>query len=250
MTRIVLAIAALAMGLGVAQADGPHEGRFNWSGLYIGAHAGYGSGDWNVDLSHSTGAIFYSDPFKAPHQSLSANDGALGGLQAGFNRQLGVLVVGMEADVSWASMSAEGTFTTPLGSQWDIKSEIDMLGTVRGRIGMATGPLLFYATGGLAWAEIDTTQATHFVDGKGKIYDEGGRTSGSNHHFGWVAGGGVEWMVMPNWTVRGEYLYYDLGSVDYGLRGTTKPDGKTLYVETFSSDMQFHVVRGAISYKF
>jgi outer membrane immunogenic protein len=28
---------------------------------------------------------------------------------------------------------------------------------------------------------------------------------------GWVAGGGVEWAMTPNWMLRGEYLFYSLG---------------------------------------
>jgi opacity protein-like surface antigen len=30
---------------------------------------------------------------------------------------------------------------------------------------------------------------------------------------GWNAGGGVEWMFMPNWSLKAEYLHYDLGNV-------------------------------------
>jgi outer membrane immunogenic protein len=35
----------------------------------------------------------------------------------------------------------------------------------------------------------------------------------SNTKVGWTAGGGAEWMFLPNWSVKVEYLYYDLGSL-------------------------------------
>jgi len=40
----------------------------------------------------------------------------------------------------------------------------------------------------------------------------------SNTQVGWTAGGGVEWMFMPNWSFKAEALYYDLGSVAFASR--------------------------------
>ena len=252
MMRILLAIAALAMGLGVAQADGPHEGPrpFTWSGLYLGAHAGYGWGDFGVDLSTSSGAVHYNDPFKHPQQSLEGGDGWVGGFQIGANKQFGMVVVGIEADVSWTGMEADGRFTTkaPHFTTWDVKTELDMFGTVRGRLGVTNGPLLMYVTGGMAWGITDTSQATNWFAPAPP--DVGGRTSGRTNHIGWTAGAGVEWMFAPNWTFRTEYLYISLGEENYALSGTTKPNGTTPYVETFAADLDFHVVRGAVNYKF
>jgi outer membrane immunogenic protein len=39
----------------------------------------------------------------------------------------------------------------------------------------------------------------------------------SNSRVGWTAGGGVEWLFAPNWSVKVEYLHYDIGRVTYGL---------------------------------
>lgn len=177
----------------------------------------------------------------------------MGGFQVGANKQFGTLVVGLEADVSWTGLSADGRFTTPLGSQWDIKSDLDMLGTVRGRLGVAAGPMLWYVTGGLAVGQVDTKQATNFVDNNGKQIDVGGRTSGTNYHVGWTIGGGGEYMLGAGWTLKAEYLYVDLGNVDYALRGSNKPSGTpgaTPYTETFSSDMNFHIGRLGLNYRF
>lgn len=222
-----------------------------WSGLYIGAHAGYAWGGTDVDLSHSTGAIFYNDPFVPDQGSLSDSDGFAGGLQAGFDKQFGSVVAGIEVDVSWSDLEADGTFTTPLGSQWKITSAIDTLATARGRLGFLVTPnALVYGTAGVAWGHVDVTQATTFVDKNGDFLDDGGRTSGDYDHVGYVIGGGLEYLVGGGWSIKAEYLHIDLGDQDYGLKGTTKPNGNVPYVETFGSDLTLDVVRAGVNYRF
>jgi outer membrane immunogenic protein len=34
---------------------------------------------------------------------------------------------------------------------------------------------------------------------------------------GWTVGGGLEWAFAPHWSFKTEYLYYDLGSLNYAL---------------------------------
>src|SRR5262249_33610687 len=153
--------------------------------------------------------------FEFPHQSLNSNNGVLGGLHLGYNFQTGGLVIGFETDVSWTGLDADGRFTTkaPNFATWDIESELDMLGTVRARLGVVTGPLLVYGTAGFAWGRIDTKQATNWFPPAPP--DVGGRTSGTNYHFGWTAGFGTEWAFARSWSLKAEYLYVNLGEVDY-----------------------------------
>ncbi len=222
-----------------------------WTGLYVGGHVGYGWGEWDVDLSHSSGAIHYNDPFVPANRSLSSDDNWIGGLQGGYNHQIGSMIVGVESDVSWTGMEADGRFTTPAPNHttWDIDTSLDVFGTVRTRVGVLVSPqLLVYATGGLAWGIVDAKQATNWFPPANP--DVGGRTSGDEAHIGWTAGGGAEWLVAPNWSIQGQYLYVDLGEQDYALKGTTKPGGTVPYVETFSTDLTFHTVRVGVNYKF
>jgi len=227
-----------------------------WTGFYVGGHVGYGWSDTGVDLSHSTGAIFYNDPFVPDQGSLSSDDGFLGGLQIGANKRFDRVVAGVEIDVSWSDISSEGTFTTPAGSQWRITSDLETLGTARGRLGyLLTPQLLFYGTAGVAWGRLDVSQATTFVEGSGcsplgTPACEGGRTKGEFDHVGYTVGGGFEYALDNNWSLKAEYLYIDLGSEDYSLKGTTSPGGSIPYVETFGSDIELHTVRAGLNYRF
>jgi len=143
-------------------------------------------------------------------------------------------------------MEADGRFVTPKGSAWDIKTSLDVFGTVRARLGYAFDRVMIYGTGGLAWGIVDAQQATNFLSPP----DVGGRTSGDVNHIGWTAGAGIEWAVAPNWTIKGDYLYVDLGEENYALDGTTKPGGTVPYTETFATDLSFHTVRVGVNYKF
>jgi opacity protein-like surface antigen len=110
-----------------------------------------------------------------------------------------------------------------------VDAAVDWLGTARGRLGYLVAPeLLIYATGGLAYggarasaAHVSVTQGvmTHLnppFDGFNGVYvltPVAGAARYSGTRAGWTLGGGGEWMFAPNWSVRLEALYYDLGTV-------------------------------------
>ncbi|QFR32892.1 outer membrane protein [Ancylobacter sp. TS-1] len=115
-------------------------------------------------------------------------DGFIGGLQAGYNWQgAGPLVLGVETDIQYADVSS-GIFS------------LDYFGTVRARIGYAFDQVLVYGTGGLAYG--------------GGTYETWG-LSNSKNQIGWTLGGGAEYAINNNWSVKGEYLYVDLGEESY-----------------------------------
>jgi outer membrane immunogenic protein len=222
----------------------------DWTGMYVGIHGGYAWGDMDVDLSHSSGAIHYNDKFADPHQTLDGGEGAIAGIQIGFNRQRGNIVFGLEADASWTNIDGSGEYSTAYKGDpatWNIDQELVALGTLRARIGFTTGPLLVYATGGLALGAIETEQATNWYTGVDRA---GGRTDGTNYHLGWTAGGGAEYALGQGWSLKGEYLYVDLGEQDYALKGTVSPTSSTPYVETMSAEQEFHIFRAGLNYRF
>ena len=149
----------------------------NWSGFYIGAMGGYGN---NTD------------------DQLGVKGGFVGGT-VGYNWQFGQFVAGIEADGAWAdlnsSASAFGITAT---------AKVDALATVRGRFGVAIDQVLLYGTGGLAVAD---TKLGVSVLGLG-VTDTQTQT-------GWTAGAGIEWMFMPHWSLKGEYLYRSFSSQNF-----------------------------------
>ena len=100
-------------------------------------------------------------------------------------------------------------------------------GTVRGRAGLLLTPtLLVFGTGGLAYGEADLS-AAWFSPKLTPVLNAGGTAYGyQDMRTGWTGGGGVEWMFLPKWSAKVEYLYYDLGTATttplqavYGAKG-------------------------------
>ena len=64
--------------------------------------------------------------------------------------------------------------------------------------------MYFYATGGLALANVNTDSTVNF---NGIVNN----VSNSTTHAGWTLGAGLEWRFAPQWSAKVEYLYVDLG---------------------------------------
>ena len=143
--------------------------------------------------------------------------GGFGGGTVGYNWQTGQFVFGLEADAAFASINASATAFGVTA-----ESEIQSLGTVRGRIGMAFDTVLLYATGGYAWA-----------DNKFSITIPPVSVSESNFHHGWTVGAGVEWMFAPKWSVKFEYLYRDFSGETY-FSGLLPPGVSTPATSAFT----------------
>ncbi|MEW6766464.1 MAG: carbohydrate porin [Pseudomonadota bacterium] len=193
---------------------------FDWTGVYAGAHTGYGFGGFGPGTNPLPlqGAFF-------PHSIT----GLIGGYQAGYNLQLpNNIVIGAEADVSFASPPDRPKLTPA-----PFNTTFDYFGTVRGRAGYAFGTLLPYVTGGLAFG------ATHIDlnDGADNIIAQKARA-----HFGWVAGAGVEFAVGGPWSGKIEYNYIDLGARTYGLADVPLPNANVdPRVQTIKLGMNYHL---------
>jgi opacity protein-like surface antigen len=203
----------------------------DWTGLYFGAHVGA-----------AADGGFHGETL-APLPAVSARTslgGFTGGGTIGFNYQFapqfltglapgGGLVVGIEADGGYASFRSQSSVSVPtLGFSAEGGLGTDTyFATLRGRVGYAWGPLLVYATGGWAASEIGVnggvTVPGFSVPVKLKNLPAGlpipqaitfggfsGSASRSMPVDGYVVGAGIEYAVLPNWTVKSEYLYADL----------------------------------------
>jgi len=238
---------------------------YSWSGAYVGIHGGYGWGDHDGTLT-----VEATDPdthFPPSAQRSYELDGGFGGGQIGLNFQHESLVFGIEADISYADIDGAVSGTTHTFGTWgsytkDITTEIEWLGTLRGRLGIDVGPALIYGTGGLAWAKTDGEQVTFFNGGLVPPQQGGGGAAGlhavsSDNKWltGWTVGGGVEWALSKNWSLKGEYLYVDLGNAEYhyvgtktGVGGGAPGDAHT--TDGFKGDLDLQTVKIGLNYKF
>ena len=142
------------------------------------------------------------------------------GATIGYNWQAGSWVYGLEGDYSFSDVKGSGACPAPASCE----TSLSWLATFRGRMGYAFDRFMPYFTVGGAYGEIkaSTTPAA---------------LTASDSKLGLAIGGGVEYAFLANWTVKGEYLYVDLGKVNPGLPGTEI---------SFSS----HIVRAGLNFKF
>jgi len=159
---------------------------FDWSGFYLGVNAGYGSGN-ATSVGVLTGAT----------DTVNYN-GALLGLTAGVNAQFDAFVLGVEGDVAWSGV--KGTTTCISGAA--CTGELNWLGTVRARAGVAFDSILIFATGGVAFGGINASVSPAQAGTTGSY---------STTAWGWTVGAGIEAAVTENMSIKAEYAYTDLG---------------------------------------
>jgi outer membrane immunogenic protein len=183
-----------------------------WAGLYIGANAGYAwSSDPSVDCVF-TGVSPCPAAFPAVRSA-----GPEYGIQAGYNWQVANWVLGFETDIN--KLAARGTSQfagiDPGKGPDQLSTRYDWLGTARGRAGVTAGNALFYATGGLAYGRVSHGYNYDFTNGSNnnQIF------SSSDTSLGWTAGGGVEYALGRNWSLKAEYLYVHLAASSLSLSG-------------------------------
>jgi outer membrane immunogenic protein len=173
---------------------------YNWTGFYVGAEVG---GGWSRFDS--------IDPTMpaAGSSTTNASGGVAGGL-AGFNYQIGNVVLGAEGSYAWSgiSVSAGGAFGGGGGFSATVKN--DYVATAATRIGYAFDRVLFYGKGGAAWTR-----------DKGDANDGLGDTAtGRFNRVGWLAGAGVEYAFLQNWSMKLEYDYLGFGRISETLTTT------------------------------
>jgi outer membrane immunogenic protein len=199
---------------------------FSWAGFYIGGHVGYG---WGRSTIHDLDD-FCLGAGTCPTPSVGYRfNGALGGVQAGYNWQSGNLVIGAEADVSFAGMKHTSTFRPPGPAL--LTTEVDWFGTGRLRLGYAFGGSMLYATGGVA-----------FVDIENRMQSGNSVAATSGVKWGWTVGGGWEHALASNWIVRAEYLLIEVEK--------TKAAVPPPATGRFEWDNHVHVARIGLSYRF
>jgi len=210
-----------------------------YAGLNIGAGWGANGGNpnnWNIDGVH--GGVTNNVAANG------AGGGVIGGGQIGYNFAFSpMLTAGAEADFQGTSLgsgggvgpgplinlNAAGVFYFPGARGGGIS--VGWFGTIRGRAGVTPLPsLLIYGTGGFAYAHVQRN---------------GWSDNGSVLQTGWTAGGGVEWMFMPNWSAKAEYLYTDVSG-----GGTGWSDDLLLSLGNITTQTPWNTLRVGVNYHF
>jgi outer membrane immunogenic protein len=267
-----------------------------WTGYYIGANGGWGLSSDNkinsVGLPNNCSATVDVGCVQIPgfgpnnaygtasaqaatfHLSTGSNGGFVGGGQFGYNYQTTTnTVVGLEADLQAVGSNGSATFSSvtqvagfpvnPIAQTAAITSKLDFLGTVRARGGYLWNPNLYtYITAGLAYGEAEVNSSiTQNIIGPGLVpgqftpYTAVGTSKVVR--FGATIGAGVEWLIIPNWSVKAEYLYVGLdtagtATVNSTLANPDRVNGGFLSSVNVITSARFsdNILRGGVNYHF
>ena len=255
-----------------------------WTGFYVGLNAG-GTFGGSQSVTTTGGPISNNSLYPAGSSAVANglgvasnyvlpvnNGGFIGGGQIGYNYQIQQFVIGLEADIqgvagsSSSASAVTGASLAPYGfpaksyvAGGSVTKSLGYLGTVRGRIGyLFTPTLLFYGTGGLAYGGANLSNSYFAQESLGpSVYPP---VLGSSYYsdtlVGWTAGAGVEWMFLPNWSAKVEYLYYDIGTVTtHGsllVQSNSTAAGASWGIAGQNTSAKFdgHIVRAGVNYHF
>lgn len=225
------AIAACACVASSAQAG-------EWSGFYIGVHAGGMWGD--VDTTNKVDGYTFWPVSPGSSVALSP-DGVLGGAQLGYNFQFTNWLIGLE--VTGSGMDFDETIFLSPDDLYGVDAE--WLATAAARLGFTWNQSLLYVKGGYAAGSIQTNE----LDNTGGFR---GAFSTDETHSGWIAGAGWEHMISPDVSIGVEYNYIDLGNQDHSaiphhpITGLTIPPGSRIVndvdvqVQTVTARLNWH----------
>jgi outer membrane immunogenic protein len=224
-----VALAALACGPALAadlparrampvKAPEPVSYGYNWSGFYIGAHAG---GGWSEKCFTFAGAT------DGCHDA----DGWLAGGQLGFNYQTGQFVFGVEFSGSWADINGTHNALQTPGDSY--KTDLNSILLFTGRVGMTFDRLLIYVTGGGAWARDEFNYTSPGV----------GTATTKQNRTGWTVGAGLEYGLSPNWSIAAQYNFIDLGDKDVTFGAPFVPFNTT-------AEQDIHLATVRLNYRF
>jgi outer membrane immunogenic protein len=189
-----------------------------WTGFYIGAHigGGFATSDWADTVPATVGL---DDANLKP-------SGFLGGGQIGYNYQINNIVLGIEGEGTWANLtnSVSGCFQDATQT---CTTKANEFATVTGRVGITWYRALLYAKGGAAWG--------HFkYENPDPVFGPSPDYFASDTRSGWIVGGGIEYALNNNWSVKLEYDYLDFGASTLTFTGIA---GDT-FTETITDRVQ------------
>ena len=223
LTALLAPVAAGAADMAVKAPPAlpPAPPPFSWTGFYIGGEVGgvRANGtihDSRFGLSEST-----------------SHSGAIGGAELGFNYQFSNVVLGIESNFDWTSLSATGAgvFIPTVGTL-QASANTRWITTVAGRFGIAWNQLLFYGKAGGGWVGNNATITN---------LNTGASVSASNTRTGGLFGVGLEWAFAPQWSTKIEYDHLSMNSWNF-----TGP----VFGDNFSAGRNINMLTVGLNYRF
>jgi outer membrane immunogenic protein len=209
---------------------------FTWTGFYVGVNGGVAFQDENNDRRRR-GVVGRVNRGNGGGDDSSI----LGGAQIGYNMQFGMFVAGVEADAQAIDFARINPVLVPGRNNRinrDNDDEVDVFGTVRGRLGLAAFDRgLIYATGGLAWK-------TNPDDNGNNRFNRGG----DSENIGFTVGGGVEYAFTNNISLKVEGLYVDFSEDKDGRNRRNNNVGNINF--TGNGAREFGLVRAGLNFRF
>jgi high affinity Mn2+ porin len=256
-TGIVLATCSVALAADLppslpVKAPVPYVATaYDWTGLYVGAHAGVIRGASNWTAQPGAGVPPLNGSFNLPFQlDFMAGTGSYDmGLQAGYNYVLpSRVMLGVEADVTVPNsdvlipfaVRGSQTVTSPLIGQVTYGEAAIHYGSARTRVGYAFDHFLLYGTGGLAWSYDQVTRSQDGGVSANGFAAQGTLDTRRLWRLGWAAGAGIEIPVAAGWTAKAEYLSTGFGHKSMNFTAAAEP---------FNSDLAMQSIRLGLNYR-
>lgn len=219
-----------------AQDLAPNQTANYWSGWYVGANVG---GSWAdtklrtmVTPGSGAGALSGADAaaISAASHDTSNKAGFTGGLQGGYNYLYeNQWLFGGEVDFEGIDIRSSSSKPVPStvvpGAVYTIDQQVSAgwLATARARFGHAYNNYLVYGTIGFAWADLKYQASLSSNTALPRLEGDSNTTK-----TGWAGGVGVAYAFTPDWHLRGEWLYADLGHANAatvnGTAASIRPD--------------------------
>jgi outer membrane immunogenic protein len=207
-------LAAMAADMPLKAPPPPPVQIYSWTGCYVGGSVG---GIWRHNdattvsvVDGGSGAAAAAAAGAVPTAFSYGGSSWLVGGQASCNYQAANWVFGIETDMSDTKLNGSETIATNVPKFFpavsSVSQDANWIGTTRARLGATWGSVLLYGTGGVAYANTSYAYALSNVGGAVAT-----AASDASTQLGWTVGGGLE-VGFGAWSVKGEYLYYDLGS--------------------------------------
>jgi outer membrane immunogenic protein len=215
------------------QLAAPAPQRCNWQGFYLGL---------NLGGAYATSDASDLDGYNLVTDWAYDMSAFTGGGQAGYNMQFGKFVFGVEADAGYLGLDGTGVEPGSPGSDTFARTKTDFYTTLRARAGFSVDCWLFYLTGGGMGASYEGKVVDDCVNGNcgGGFID----ASSDGFRFGWTVGGGVEWALTRHWSIKTEYLYFDLANDRFS--NVTVAGNRV----RFDNDTDGHIVRVGLNFRF